>query len=119
MSNEASYTWADAERQFGAECVVAFDRDVAPQGWQVVLRLRGPVLWADNASCVAAHASTLGECDCVMWDGFAWITRVEMRIREMSQRVSTVGHWPHIEHRFRAGILTFPEDEDDNAGHTE
>lgn len=137
MSDEAPYTWAEAEAQFGAECVVAFDRDIAPQGWQAVLRVRGtdlaPELWADEEECPAASpffptADRTRRCRCVTWNAVRWMTRAEMKA--IAARASKLEKIEWLNDQLESGRLHVerPEwrreylgswvDIEDDAGHT-
>jgi hypothetical protein len=99
-----SLTWPDVERLFGTECMVAFDRDIGPQGWDAVLRVSHGELWALDKRCcerITALADYgLAEdvahellCRCVAWSGGQWRSRSDLarrlRIRAQFRRLET------------------------------
>lgn len=85
-------TWRDVERRFGGDPLVAWDRDMAPAGWDPILRIRyreqfgGGELWADDAACGAWHSGKFVRCRCVVWNGQLWFSRIAMLEAERKQR---------------------------------
>jgi hypothetical protein len=85
-------TWPDVERQFGPECMVAFDRDIGPPGWDAVLRLLFDRLWACEATCTC-RSNGIHTDRCVVWQTPRWITNADLvrriLIRRQFRRIET------------------------------
>jgi hypothetical protein len=81
--------WTEVEAQFGAEPLVAWDRDMADESWSPSFCTRisdgSPRLWADCPTCIAYRSFEISlsvrqlraRCRCRYWTGLRWARRIE------------------------------------------